>query len=645
MPRPPAAVALTVRKNWFGWAVLSCLFFALFYVYVWRHVEPRMLYHADYLFIRPGKRIAFPLFQRGAAFFQQFPDRPGGLAEYAGAWASQYLYYPYIGALVLTGAAWLVALAGGGLIRAMGGRASRILAFVPALLILVTYNRYAFQLEYYLALAAAMGMANFYVYVCARSRRTPVRLALFLLTSAMVYYIAAGPYVLFALLCGAQELLSKRPPGPPERAGAGKYVLGGLYLLAAVGIPFLARSLFFDITLSEAYTRLSGIYPRRTAVQTWMISAVYVFVILVVAALGLWGRFVRPGRAGSGKAAHAGADRGPNRGAIVVSILALAAVSPLIAFLTPDEEARILLRANYFARMGMWPEVLREARRFPPKKYTVTLTNDVNRALAETGQLGDKMFSFPQHPRILPLGQFGALQKGSCNTLLRLGCVNYAEHVALEALETFGQRPDTLRQLALINVAKGRPDAARVFLHALRKDIIHRHWAEDCLRRLEDDPDLSSEEEVRHAMSVMPVRNTPNLLLHPLRPHLPAALIALLERDPNNRLAFDYLMAYYLLNGKVGGLTEAMLRIKSPDLRTMREHHAEGMFVLHLVSGVAAHLQYWPVSASTLERLVKAQELCDRHKGDQKASLAALAKEFPNSYYVYCKTRRSGGVK
>ena len=48
-----------------------------------------------------------------------------------------------------------------------------------------------------------------------------------------------------------------------------------------------------------------------------------------------------------------------------------------------------------------------------------------------------------------------------------LGLINDAEQLAHESLELFGSHPMTLKQLALINIAKGQTDTACIFLNAL----------------------------------------------------------------------------------------------------------------------------------------------------------------------------------
>ena len=79
----------------------------------------------------------------------------------------------------------------------------------------------------------------------------------------------------------------------------------------------------------------------------------------------------------------------------------------------------------------------------------------------------------------------------------------------------------------------------------MRKDVIEGPWAEACLARLEQDPELSDDEEIGRLRSVMLRQDAIETTRddeHMLR--------ALLEQNKNNRMAFEYLMAYYLLNAR-----------------------------------------------------------------------------------------------
>ena len=77
----------------------------------------------------------------------------------------------------------------------------------------------------------------------------------------------------------------------------------------------------------------------------------------------------------------------------------------------------------------------------------------------------------------------------------------------------------------------------------MRKDIIEGPWAETCLARLEQDPELSDDDEINRLRSVMLRKDAIDTTRSDEK-----MLLALVEQNKNNRMAFEYLMAHYLLN-------------------------------------------------------------------------------------------------
>ena len=464
-----------------------CLFFVLFFLFIRHRVNPQLLYHGDKLTLSSGKVIEFPIFRKGEAFVDEFVDKPGGLSEYIAAMLCQYYYYSFLGPLVLTALALVLYLLTGGIIRLCGWPNAWPLLFVPPLLLLIAYNRYDAVLCNYVAITAALAGVSVYLYV-ARSARAIVRLVVFAIGSACLYYVAGGAYMLFAVLCASFELLAGR-----------RYSLGGLYVVSAALVP-LGGVRVFGCGLNEAYFGVSGLSPFDGSAGVIVLWGLYVFFLLVALALPFRRVFARLG---------GGVRISRLKGIAGVCGVAVVAIASLaVALFTADTEAHRVLRANYLARMERWPELLDEVAVNDNEEYPPSVMLDVNRALFETGQMGDRMFSYKQHPSVLmELGSRAVSYKGACDLLLRLGRVNEAEHAALEDLEINGPRPETLGRLAIVYMVKGQPAAARVFLTILSRDIVAGQWAADTLRRLEDDPQMASDEDIRRLRSIMPLHD------------------------------------------------------------------------------------------------------------------------------------------
>ena len=278
---------------------------------------------------------------------------------------------------------------------------------------------------------------------------------------------------------------------------------GSFYLPAVLAIPWIA-TVAVGSDATGAYGWLRELLPVPAAWGPAALALLYLyfpFFCIVIACRRSIAGFAAAWfpRGVAAMKAFAAARWGQ-----AVAAVLLVAASAWLARQTLDADTRSRLLLNYYCRLGMWQDFLNEIRCGHDAECSVSRLCDINRALFETGKLPAAMFAFPQRPGALfARGADGAYASGSCEVLLQLGCVNEAEHVAAESLEICGPRPRILRQLATIYIAKGRPETARVFLGALRKDIVEGSWAEACLTRLERDPALSGDEEIDRLRSFM----------------------------------------------------------------------------------------------------------------------------------------------
>ena len=89
--------------------LFAVVLLGLFYLHVWLIINPALVYE-----------IRCPVFLTSLGFFKSFLPRPGGLVEYLSIFCSQFNYYPWAGALIITLTAGLICLATRGVLRAMG---------------------------------------------------------------------------------------------------------------------------------------------------------------------------------------------------------------------------------------------------------------------------------------------------------------------------------------------------------------------------------------------------------------------------------------------------------------------------------------------------------------------------------------------
>ena len=523
-------------------AALLAVSFAAFYLYVWLRIDPRLIYHVQ------GR-----IFLMTPAFAREFLPYPGGPIEYASAFLTQLHYHPWLGATVLTLVVLAATLLTGVYFRSLGLARSPVLQLGPAVLLLLLHSSHGYPLTTALALVVALAFAV--VYTRLPLRRSVPRFVLSGLLAVCLYYLAGGALFLFAVLCIAFDLLERRRILPVAQA------------VSAILLPLLAARILFEVVTYDAYTRLLPFAPGHEAPRLG--ALLYAYYPGVALGFGLCRRVLK---------SEAGTDGGP---AIVRVIWRLLrgyeamrfreALSLLLFVLTAvwlvhfafDEEATALLEMDRLARYHQWPELLDAAQRnrthpvfrmdADPMK-TVLLIHDMNRALYHTGRLPYDLFAVPQIAReptlMLSSKEFCHVSPIAflkrADFLFHLGRVNEAEHMAHEAWATLGDHPSVYRQVALINVAKGRPDAARNVLTALSESVNYRGWAHKYIEALDKDPELTAHKGLTYVRSLMFKGDVTGA---PVYEHQDKILEMLLEANPHNRMAFEYLMAYHLLQG------------------------------------------------------------------------------------------------
>jgi hypothetical protein len=278
--------------------------------------------------------------------------------------------------------------------------------------------------------------------------------------------------------------------------------------------------------------------------------------------------------------------------------------------------------------------VLAAGRRYPDNHLTAHhyfVVHAVNRALYHTGRLGSEMFSYPQNPNTL----FLSIEKifaswNRFDTLIDIGIMNVAEHELAQSLIRFGERPAILERLALVNMVKGNIGAARVYLGALGKTLFNAGWANNYLNRLESDPNLSTDGEIQHLRHLMIEEDYgfSSVVNEQM-------LLALLDRNPQNRMAFEYLMAWYLLTGQLERLVQNLDRLNDFDYSEIPPHYGEAILLYSSIMKKAVDLKGHTLSPQSRQRFEGVNQTLYLYGGNRQAASNELAGNYGDSYIFY----------
>ena len=214
-----------------------------------------------------------------------------------------------------------------------------------------------------------------------------------------------------------------------------------------------------------------------------------------------------------------------------------------------DARTEYMLRMSSEAYFNRWDRVLAAAdRNWDYKSYVGSYYTDL--ALAREGRLGDELMKYYQpasNALLLAINEKSGYiyAMAGCDAQIEMGDLAQAQHTAMLAM-TFTPRQRSsrvARRLAEIAIIAGDYELADKFLRQLEYGLFHRRWAAERRRLLADEELLSAQPEVAVKRSLLSRSDTlfsPNDWFR--------SLYNLLESNPSNRMARDYLMCYHLLN-------------------------------------------------------------------------------------------------
>jgi hypothetical protein len=401
----------------------------------------------------------------------------------------------------------------------------------------------------------------------------------------------------------------------------------------------------FDLRMIDIYLYLLPFDPRVTMNAKEIARALQISMLSIFLAAFVFQFLLRrkiSGKESGKKSSETSAKTGIMLLKWFVQALVVISVAVSVVKLTTGIEKQ-RLQAHFYAGNAMWTELLEYAERFPVVTHDSDGNHNIIMALYHTGRLGEELFRYPQFeggmfPRARPGESLRRYQRSIryIRLLLLLGGVTIAEKEAYETLENSGEYPDLLWNLAIINIAKKQPKVARVFLEVLSRDLIHGKKARSTLKRLVDDPELNDDKEIIRLRSVMFKKDF--IGDKPLEPFM----LDLLEVNPHNRLAFEYLMVYYLKSKQVDKIAKNMYRFRDFGYEKVPRHFEEAI-LLHLgQTRERLDSHGWKIDPQTYKTGDQFMAALKSNQHDKPASARNLAPQFGNTYYYYYFFNQSG---
>ena len=248
-------------------------------------------------------------------------------------------------------------------------------------------------------------------------------------------------------------------------------------------------------------------------------------------------------------------------------------------------KAEKVMQYDFMARHQQWNRILETvSREKPNNQIGVTVQN---LALAMHGVLLDQLFNYNQNgiAGLLPdVKEDATSPLPTAEAFYQLGMINVAQRTVFEAQEAildFQKSARCYKRLAQTNLINGQYEVARKYLSALQKTLFYRDWANETLPLLGDEAAIAKHPEYGRLRKMAydedltfgraSSRSATSSELDGSRltgdfyfsDHVtPEMLQSLYLRNRDNGLAYQYLVAYYLLTGDQEGYNNFISSIK-----------------------------------------------------------------------------------
>ena len=579
------------------------------------------LYHVIYY------REQMQLFRFDWFYFRTYLIKPGGITEYAGAFLTQFCFYPLFGAVIIS-----LLLAGIYLLLAsICRRSGKIEYFFPALyipvfLLMIAITNQYFRLSYLVGLIVYL--SGFRIYIAIKR---PARYITGFVLLLIVYFIAAGNAFLFLLSVLIFELFNSVIARRNDEAIHLKFQNHYLYLPAlaifAIVIPFSAYRFIYTVTPREAYFALTPfdfLYPGFVIISAWLsIPVIYALRIALTNRL---------------------ANLRPALWKTVVSgVLVIGMCIGSMAFAN-DRRAETLTGMAFGVQNNNWERTVNLGVSYP---FSNNLTSYfTNIALAQSGQLPYRMFYYDQTG---PSGLFLKRQESYFTILYigeayyRLGLIREAEHSSFEAMvgNTVEHNSQTLRRLVTTSIIDRDTALFNKYIRLFDHTLFYRSWAERQRKYMAS----ALADSLYVLPETPPAASTDDFFLGYAKPDI--ILNKLLEKNPDHRLAFEYLMAWYMLNKDMNNVKRCMddyfQRFPYHGIPT---HYEEALLVYQNMNPTENITAQYPISQQTISRFNDyVQAYKQVRSTPDKQMMKNLHQQFGNTYWFYFHFRQPDSLQ
>lgn len=543
---------------------------------------------------------------------------PGGFSGYLGGFLTQFYYSSLVGPFIITLLLLGIQQTTKHIFKVINENRSFFpLSFLPALYAAMIICNEFYPLSAVVGFLIAWLLFRFYIAI----EKTRYRFITGILLIPVAYWLTGGSFLMlisvilvFEIFVAIRFQTKSLKSEISEISAPDKLKVWHLatYLILAAGIPLLVRHFLILQPLmltfvSEFYYDIFTFVPRPILIFFSIPASLLILLCFLPVKEKIY------------------------QAAIYAQITGII-VSGFFGFrFWTDFRAEQIMKYDNLVRSERWADVIKFAEKIPPRN-DLSLAM-LNLALAKTGKMGDRMFNFEQNGvdgLFLPAAkEFVAFMMVS-EIFFHLGLINASQEYAFESMEITPKMNSTVRsikRLAETNLINGQYEVAKKYIKLLKKTIFYHKWAIETEKYLYNDDMIKKHPVWGEKRKMIPKQD----FFFPVQ-NMEAPLKLLLRENPQNRIAFEYLMAFYLLNKDLRNFIDYLPMMNKLNYREAPVSYQEAiMYVIVLTKKNPISNFPFNITEDTKTRMKAYADIYTTYKNPQEL----LKERFSGTYWYY----------
>jgi len=578
------------EKKEFNWLTIGLFLLLLIYFYS----------IGNYLFFFQESQS---LFIYSWDYLKLFAIKPGGLLTYSGQFLTQFYSNKFAGSLLL---ATVIAFPAFILFKisikyTINSTSPSFIKLIPSCILLIMQTHYFHLMEHHLGIHLILFSILLYVSLPAQ-----YRLKVMVILTPLLYYFLGGFFWIFAI--------SSLTLGLTHEKGIRKL----FPFIIISGVSAITLLFFKKLVFLESYNNLV-VYPLPV-IENDNYKLLFYFLAAYIAIYPLLLKIFQL-----------------TNMQFMKTMAASLAASGIIIIITAgflykmyNPQTVYVLQLEKLISDERWDDAVRYQESHPSKNLIGQYFYNI--ALSETNQLTDRLFygrqDFGAHSLILPWNNENL--NWGVHFFYSVGLINEAHRWAYEEMIVYGPRPGNIKYLVKTNLINGNYKRAEVFIDMLKNTFNYKKWAIEYENLLRDTMLINIHPEIRHKRVIIPAVNFFIEVASPQN-NLPL----LLQTNPKNKKAFEYMMAWFLLTKDVTSILANLQTLRDLDYERIPKHIEEAILAYHNSTKQMPELYGYTLSNQSKEKFNQYISMYNLYRKNPLQLNLRMEENFSDTFWYY----------